>query len=214
MSREARSSLKAQSSQLTAEVLRINLRYLTEVVEAFGLCPFARQVRLGGGLERRVSFDRAGDAAAAHALVTELGADSRVELGLLIYPMLALDPDAFDRLVQRLRQANADRGGERPVFAMAPFHPRAAFSAASPERLVGLFRRAPDPTIQLVRLAALDALRQDGASGELSRRITADNHARFVSEGLERFQAVYDDIEADRARSYAKFAADSWLAQG
>ena len=101
------------------------------------------------------------------------------------------------------------------------FHPDAPYELATPAQAVGLFRRAPDPTLQLVRQSVLQAVR--GADGKMlfdfsaaawaalkkrehrlpaSERIARDNHAMVLKEGLSTLQAIYDDIRADRQRSY------------
>src|SRR5262249_45279145 len=96
-----------------------------------------------------------------------------------------------------------------------------AYELATPAQAVGFFRRAPDPTLQLVRASVLDAVR--GGSGKFvfdfspaawaelkkrehrlptSERIARDNHALLVQR-IGELQAIYDDIRADRDRSYA-----------
>ena len=123
---------------------------------------------------------------------------------------------AFDRLVRAAaRRRNA-------AFVGAVFHPDSALRSATPAQAVGFFRRAPDPTLQLVRLSVLDAgarpaRRQvhvrffDGGVGgaeeararlPTSERIARDNHALAMRDGISTLQAIYDDIRADRQRSY------------
>jgi hypothetical protein len=214
-----------------AEVLRLNDRYLDELVEAFDICPFARGARAGGGVERRVLHDQTPDVASGLAAIAELERDPKVVIGLLIFPRLEITPAAFDRLLGELREADLQRrpreAGGRAPFAMAAFHPEAPYSDESPQRMVSFFRRSPDPTIQLVRFDALDAVKSRGAPGgafffewsakgwaelerrtaelPVSERIARDNHATAMREGVARLQSIYDDIRADRARAYARF---------
>jgi hypothetical protein len=103
----------------------------------------------------------------------------------------------------------------------AVFHPDTPYDAATPAQAVGFFRRAPDPTLQLVRASVLDRVR-GSASGKFlfdfsaeawaelrrreqrlptSERIARDNH-RLLGERLAELEAIYDDIRADRERSY------------
>jgi hypothetical protein len=205
------------------EALRINQRFLTEVVERFAICPFAVGARKGGHVERRVIVDRerAPAEAAARALQVELEPRLEIEVALIIFPRLKLDCDAFDAFCAPLRGATS-------VFASAVFHPEARYSDESADRLVGFFRRSPDPTLQLVRTTVLEAARGErtdakfmfdfSASGwaelerrqsvvPLSERIARDNRATFLREGAARLQTIYDDICADRARSYARLAS-------
>lgn len=207
------------SSEFVDEVLRINDRYLSEVVEAFDICPFARGARTGGAVRRRVLTLATPDPAATVEEVVALGRDPAVVIGLVIFPRFSAGPEAFDRFVAGLRTLDTSR-----VFAMATFHPDAAYGTDTPQRMVMFFRRSPDPTIQLVRFSALDDVK--GVAGKflfewnargwaelekragtvsLSDRIARDNHATALREGLARFEAIYADIRADRDRSYGRF---------
>lgn len=206
-------------------MLRINLRYLVEVVERFGLCPWARGARESGAVERRVLAGLSVDATLA--AFDEVAALPGALIGLLVFPEAAAatvrDAEAFDRFCESVRQALARRAGGRPAMAMAAFHPRAVYSLKTPAQLVPLLRRSPDPTIQLVRFSSLDQLKNgsgkflfDGSAAafaELERRktevpisdrIAADNLATVNHVGPEALQAILDDIMADRARSYPR----------
>jgi hypothetical protein len=198
------------------EVLRINERWIREVVERFGICPFAEPALKAGHVARRaiVGRDDAERAAAARVLVEELARDEKIEVALLIFPSVTMSADAFDAWCAPLRAAH-------PAFVAAVFHPESAYDVATAAQAVGFFRRAPDPTLQLVRVTALDAVRGSGgkfmfdfsaeAWAELkkrehrlptSERIGRDNHAMLMREGISTLQAIYDDIRADRQRSY------------
>jgi hypothetical protein len=184
------------------------------VVERFGVCPFAQPAMKAGAVARRVVLEPQ----RARALVDELAADATIEVALLIFPSVTMSAHAFDAWCAPLREAN-------PAFVAAVFHPEAAYELGTPAQAVGFFRRAPDPTLQLVRVTALDAVRgAAGAGGKLmfdfsaaawaalakrehklptSDRIARDNHALVVRDGISTLQAIYDDIRADRDRSYA-----------
>lgn len=156
-------------------------------------------------------------------VVRALERDEETQVAVLIYPRLELGPDAFDRHVSALRE----RAGAACPFAMAMFHPEAPYGTDTPQRLVMFLRRSPDPTIQLVRFSALDAVRTASPGGKflfdfsaagwatlhkrgdapgISERIARDNYELVMREGVARLQAIYDDIRADRARSYARFS--------
>jgi len=153
-------------------------------------------------------------AAAARVLVEELARDEKIEVALLIFPTVTASAEAFDAWCAPLRAAH-------PAFVAAVFHPESAYDLATPAQAVGFFRRAPDPTLQLVRVSALEAVR--GGSGKFmfdfspaawaelkkrehrlptSERIARDNHALVARDGISTLQAIYDDILADRRRSY------------
>lgn len=152
----------------------------------------------------------------ARATIDEIAADQQVEVALLIFPTVTMAPVAFDAWCAPLRSAH-------PEFVAAVFHPDTPYELGSPAQAVGLFRRAPDPTLQLVRVSVLDSVR--GSSGKFmfdfspaawaelkkrehrmptSERIARDNHALALREGISTLQAIYDDIRADRDRSYGK----------
>lgn len=167
----------------------------------------------GGRVARRVMLEPEG----ARAAIDGLAADETVEVALLIFPTVTMSAAAFDAWCAPLRAAN-------PAFVAAVFHPQTPYELTTPAQAVGLFRRAPDPTLQLVRVSVLDAVRGPGnrdgkfmfdfspaAWAELkkrehrlptSERIARDNHERVTREGLSTLQAIYDDIRADRQRSY------------
>jgi len=180
------------------------------VVERFGICPFAEPALKAGGVARRV-LTNAEDARAA---IDELAGDTKIEVALLIFPSVTMSAAAFDRWCAPLREANA-------AFVAAVFHPDTPYDLATPSQAVGFFRRAPDPTLQLVRLSVLEEVRGRGgkfmfdfsaaAWEELkkrehrlptSERIARDNHALVMRDGISTLQAIYDDIRADRQRSY------------
>ena len=209
------------------EVLRINARYLDELIDAFSLCPYARPARAAGEIERRVLADEEPALADSLEAIAAVEHDARVQIALLIYPRLAIDFERFDAFVSELRGADQARRTGRAPFALAPFHPAAKYGTHTAAQHVMFFRRAPDPTIQLVRFSAIDAVKGHSREGGkflfewnargwaelekrvekrgVSERIADDNFARAGAGGLARMQAVLDDIRADRARSYARF---------
>lgn len=197
------------------------MRFLVEIVERFDFCPFARGARKSNAIARRVLLDASVEEAIA---ATEaLAGQPTVEIGLLIFPRLAIGPEPFDRFVQRVRDADQTR-----AFAMAAFHPDAPYSTENPARLVMLLRRTPDPTIQLVRFSVLQAVKgKDPPSGKvlmqwnaktladlmsrreaqprpLSERIADANFATVAREGAARIEALLAEIRADRDASYAR----------
>jgi hypothetical protein len=147
-----------------AEVERILARYLVEVVERHELCPWARATRERGELAIAVlwgapSFDD-WVAAAARLLAAP---DTRV--AMVVAPELAIARAAL----AAVRDAVAAR---LPAAGVAEFHPDAALDLAHPARLVPFLRRSPDPMLQLVPLALIDAARsghEAGLRGSMTR---------------------------------------------
>jgi hypothetical protein len=210
--------------RVIGEALRLHQRYAAEIVERFELCPWARHARAAGELVREVLLQRDEALAPSLEAIRRREDGSRaVAVAILLYPRLRVTPRRFEEFVARLRDADQARSGGRPAFVAASFHPDYALRERSPASLVPFFRRSPDPSIQLVRLAVLDEARggahgkflfdfSDRSWAELKRRqehpsvterITADNAARLRAETPARLEAIYADILADRDRTYA-----------
>jgi hypothetical protein len=197
----------------TAQVLRILDRYLIEVVERYELCPWARAARLGGEVAAAVLWGAPADddwIAAAGALLARPGA----RVAMVVAPELAIAPAGLRALRDRV-------AARLPRAGVADFHPAAALDLATPARLVPFLRRAPDPLLQLVPLAPLDAVRAAPPAADRARqaqllggggpppragaaeRIAAGNHATVLAHAGE-IAAVLDEIAADRAAAYAR----------
>ena len=215
------------------QVRRILNRYLVEVVEYFGLCPWARAARenaeiavavvLGAApTKRREQYgDQGLPATVEHqALVagTQLIALPTTKLAIVV----VIDPQC-DRIA--LRELRTKASAAIPSAGVADFHPDADADFATPARLVAFLRRAPDPFLQFVPFAILDAVRGGvqtvdraaqlallatkgtGCPVALPREDIGDviagrNHARLAPDRGAEMLAVLEDIEADRERSY------------
>ena len=212
--------------RLTLEARRVHTRYQHEVVEAFGLCPWAKAARSGGRVHMNVSFITHADPEAALRAIDESMSDPSIEIGMLICPLLALDSLAFEHFVADVRALDATRrarGEERIAFAN--FHPNATADLTTPEKLVPFLRRAPDPMIQSVRIEVLERVRGGEVSGTrfldpatldlsmltgsspqppLAARIAQQNARHVQRIGIEQLDAVIGDILADRRRSYGE----------
>lgn len=151
---------------IESEAIRLCRRYQVEIVEALKLCPWAERARLDGHVSERVIRGEVDDSAASLSAIEELGRDSSVEIGLLIFPEARVGRADFERFVSRLvdEDARSREVGTAP-FAMAAFHPDAEADLSDPERLISFLRRTPDPTIQLVRCEILDDLRSGFSDG-------------------------------------------------
>lgn len=223
-----------QEARLRREALRLNERFLTEVVEAWDLCPWSRPARARGEVAREVwTGPLSGEDAVPEGIVTwvrEIAASPHLAVALLICPRGPEEPEAWLRVAETLRTSALEAPGQARLLAVAPFHPRLPWSAARPASLVPLFRRSPDPTLQLVRLEVLRGLdaKGDGVDryagpdalerllrGELppprpsvSERVAAANAARLEDAGgAAALLATLDAIHADRAQTYARLAA-------
>lgn len=217
-----------REERLRREAVRVYERYATEVVETFQLCPWARRARQDGRVRTCVVTDP--EPPVEHLLdrMDEIFADARIEVALILLPRVPWDRNDFRRFASAVRAAHearhaASRVPGPPPLAMAAFHPDAQPDLDSAARLVAFLRRTPDPTIQIVRQAALAGVRGSETSGAvyapravldfamlaserplpLADRVAEANLATTTRVGVARIEAILDDIRADRDRAYA-----------
>jgi hypothetical protein len=208
---------------LRAQALRVHQRYAREVVEALGFCPWAAGARAAGRVVARVVLGSELDLQRTLDEMVALERDETADIGLLVFPETTASRLHFQHWSARLRELAEQRAGRgRSVFAIADFHPDAEADLSSAERLVAFIRRSPDPMLQLVRRAVLDAARGAAAGtrfvdptllgeGELAprrepiqERIARANMETVQRLGIAHVTAVIDDILRDRDRSYAQ----------
>ncbi len=222
--------LPAESAaRLEAEAIRVFRRYGKEIVEQLGVCPWAAPARRDGRVDEHVVLERTPDVARALRAIDAL-ADLDIEIGIILFPRLSVDRRTFERWVAEVRIADERRPQpfER-AFAMAEFHPAAPPLLDPAGSFTSFLRRTPDPTIQLVRRAALERVRRaDGAHTRsfidlttvdldalmrapfvppLHERVAAENHAMVAELGAAVFASRLDEIRADRDAAYARILA-------
>lgn len=194
------------------EVIRLLERYLVEVVERYDLCPWARGARQRGEVAVEVLWGTPDVATWVGAAKHMLGQPNAM-VAMVIAPELVVTRGFLHGIRNEV-------AGAIPTAGVAEFHPDADLDLASPARLVPFVRRSPDPMLQLVPLATLNAVRATppavdrvqqakmlgGYAAPLRRdagdRIAAENHAT-VGASVEAVLATLADIAADRERSYA-----------
>jgi hypothetical protein len=207
---EPRREPAARWEAMRVEALRLNDRYLREVVLGFGLCPWAGRAIEGNELRRAVVFDETPAIGAALSFIDELARAGRaVAVGMLIFPCVGLPSGGFDRYTETVRRADRERcrNEGRQDFVMAAFHPEAAQTFETPYQLISFIRRTPDPTIQLVRADRIESLR--AAQPTLSDDLALQNYATVHARGSAPLDAVLRDIRRDRDQTYARLAAFS-----
>jgi hypothetical protein len=185
------------SGGLISEALRLNARYVEEVVIGWDLCPWAARAWLDGQVVQRVfTDDGLDDVAPAGAFIDELLANPHAAIGLAIFPLATCTVGAWERFAERVRRTHADY-----PFLAAAFHPdyRAPDAPLDAARLVPFIRRTPDPTLQLVRASLVDRLR-----GEISADVARANFANVTTRGPGKLDALLADIRRDRDASYAR----------
>jgi hypothetical protein len=197
---------------LVAEALRLNTRYVNEVVLAWDLCPWAEKAFTSGQVRQEVSLT---DAASPDSVLPgvlsfldALVAAPEIAIGLLIFPRLVVRPAQFDSFAERVRRADHARRPDAatsppaPEFLIAAFHPDAAETFATPPQLVSFVRRTPDPTLQFVRTSVLR--RATGEGPRVSDDVTRRNFETVQARGAAALDAVLREIRRDRDESYAR----------
>lgn len=211
----------------TREVERVHARYQTEVVEEFSFCPWARAAREDGRVQHVVSFVTEPDPLATLELLDRVMHELTTEVGMVIFPLLALARLPFSHFVADVRRAYEARSVRgQQALALADFHPDAHPDARNAQTLVPFLRRAPDPLIQVVRTEVLAQVRgpqahgtsyvdpaqlANFAAGELPRsepvslaaRVAEHNFRTTQRVGISQIQRVFQAISADRNSSYA-----------
>lgn len=181
---------------LAREALRVNARYVEEVVIGWDLCPWAARAWQDGQVAQRVFAEAALDAAPVAAFIDELVAKPHAAIGLAIFPRVDCAIGAWERFAEQVRRAKPGA-----PFLIAAFHPdyRAADGALDAARLVPLIRRTPDPTLQLVRASLIDRL-----GGDVSSGVGRTNLATVTARGLGALDALLSDIRRDRDAAYSR----------
>jgi hypothetical protein len=143
---------------LERDVFRANDRYLNEFLEKYAFCPYSRDARRKGEVHRYMHYCECLDPRPLVELMHRIAGDSTHVVAQVMLPCIDVTAPDFARFVHQLTDfAHAELGG-RDVLAVAPLHPALNFSQTTPEALIPLFRRTPDPTIQWVRLDALESV--------------------------------------------------------
>jgi hypothetical protein len=138
-----------------------NDRYLREFVEALNLCPFARRCREEERLVRRVILDDYLLPALLRAAAeVETLPEKQCEVALLLVPGFTDGAAAFLELCAEVRR-------RLRYFHCVAFHPELKADFSSETRIVHFLRRAPDPTLQLVRIATLERVRGERTGGTI-----------------------------------------------
>jgi len=214
------------SEHLAAEAVRLHRRYLIEIVEACGFCPWAKRSRALGRIRQLVSMADADEAAIADTqqAISRWTLEPDVDVGFMIFPRLAIARLAFDALGSKVNERESARHAIGAVpFVLAAFHPDARPDTVTGERFIPFLRRTPDPCLQLVRVSVLDAVRANTPQGTrlmdldelvrnnfqlreeipLRERIAKQNLATAREMGLDALAAKLDEIIADRNATYA-----------
>jgi hypothetical protein len=141
--------------ELQNVALEANQRYVEQFVERLFLCPFAQGARQAGETIRRVLWLREPCERQLLDIMFEAANDPGCVVFQLILPCLDCEPDGFISFCRAL----TDRGHfllQKEVLAVAALHPHLSYTTQNPHTVIPLFRRAPDPTVQWIRLDVLE----------------------------------------------------------
>ncbi|MDH5490442.1 MAG: hypothetical protein OEY14_00565 [Myxococcales bacterium] len=213
-------------AQLEAAALEANATYVEEILEAHAFCPFSREGRRSGATACEILYpiERSIEPLLAAML---RAAEGGYQVSQLALPGVEVEPERWSRFCQELTAAGNARIGARPTFAVAPLHPALPYRRDSGLTIVPLLRRAPDPTIQWVRLDALasiyegrraDAeyveperiqqyLQSKKAEAPRARKPLYDRIAEANHETTSRlgFEAIEASLEAIHQRARARY---------
>lgn len=194
-----------------AEVRRLLDRYLIEIVEPYGLCPWAKSARTGGEISVGILWGERPTIDAWVTIARELIARPTTRVAMVLAPELELTPN-------ELRMDREQVGRVVDNCGVADFHPDVELDLATASRLVPFLRRSPDPLMQLVPLSILDVIRRQTAvtlsdqakalggiaynnPDDIGDEILANNYERVQRDGAE-MTRLLAEIATDRRTSY------------
>lgn len=211
----------SRDQRLIEQALRSYQRYQREVVEGLNLCPWAKRAREEGSVRYSVCLTTTPETAPVLQQIDQWSETEDTEIGLVIFPRLHTDRVAFERFATATMAADAARHRlTSPPFVLAAFHPEASLHLDHPDRLVPFLRRSPDPTFQVVRVSALERVRQGESAGtqyvdpsrlDLSQlaftsrpplrdRVAQNNLDRLRDVGPDAVMRLIEDIHEEHRR--------------
>jgi hypothetical protein len=210
---------------IEAEALRLNDRYLIDFIENHQFCPFARESRQRGETARFVvHLEKQDDLETVLDIMRRVAAEPTTTVTQVIFPLVGASPKAWTQFCHKITECGHERIGGEPVLAVAPLHPELGFKTTNPFALLTLFRRTPDPTIQWVRLDALDSIYEGRRKGtvvmtpsqvaailnnpepvsDLYDRIAETNQATAERMGYDEVVAALSKIAAEGRQNYRR----------
>lgn len=195
---------ESQRAAIEARALAANDRYVLDLLEKENFCPYARAGRERGRTERRVHFADT-DSLAPIADIFADAVPRDVEVLQVIFPLVPVEPQAFSRFVNDVTDA-LNQTQPRPVFASAALHPHLPYRRETPAGLISLFRRAPDPTLQWVRLSTLDNIYRGRKGG--TSFVDLNNVAAILEATNKR--DLYEEIALANQSTAERLGID-WL---
>jgi hypothetical protein len=170
-------------------------RYVTEFLEPYNICPWARRAREAGRLHRAVlrgAHPTRQDCVSALLAIHALPAD-RMDVAGLILPDVAWDHWTFGRFVSDVREMFVCQTGHE--YYLVVMHPELPLSLHNADVAVAFMRRTPHPTIQVARASVImDARKGAGPLGAVSATVGSAALATIKTHGAERMEKLLHDI--------------------
>lgn len=218
----------ARLERLTEVALRFSDAYTQDFVERYFLCPFAREGRKRGESRTAVVWHSEGDEAKLLAPLFGALCDPSLVVLQVVFPHLTVKPEYWVEFCARLSSRAHALAGAPATFAVAALHPRLSYRTETPYGLIPLFRRAPDPTLQWVRLSTLEELhrgREKGSSfvdaahllalltdervaPSLYDKVAQSNQDTLERLGLQRLVSELEQLHRGAQRDYDRILSD------
>ncbi len=190
---------------IVREAERVNDRYLDEFLERWAFCPFSKEGRKRGEVFRYVHLFETLDLEPIYALHERIASDERQVVAQVIAPGIQVDAEAWATFCHALTARAHERLG-REVVAVAPLHPELPYGTGAAAEMVPLFRRTPDPTIQWVRLDALERIYEGRGAGTVF--VDAGSVEDFLAAMEEAHKPLWDSIADSNAKNARAFGLE------
>lgn len=193
-----------QREAIEREAGRVNERYLTEFIEAYGFCPYAKKGRQLGQIRRYMHFANQDTVSQLVTLMHAIAADASQVVVQVVLPLVEVEPEDWQRFVGELTEHGNAALARDDRMGTAALHPGLNYSDINPFSMLTLFRRAPDPTIQWVRLDAVRALYEGRGGG--TRAVSLEDIDALLSRPV--MTPLYDRIAITNARMARRLKLD------
>lgn len=188
-------------AQERAACLERNDRFLADFVEGRNVCPYAKRARINATAIRRplpLTLDEIhADQASILAVFEEIASNPEIEVLQVLCPRVVATPQEWVSRVKGMTEALHAKHGQS-VVGVAAFHPELPFLLRSPASMVPLFRRAPDPTIQWIRLDAIARVRSGRPVGDVAILSDGTDIGAFLKQ--QRRPRLDEEIASANAR--------------
>ena len=191
------------------------LRYASEVVAKYSLCPFLHNVETGMG-DVGIVLDVEPSIETGQAAIRELGGP----VIHLAYPLATGTASPFERFGSKLAQSL--RGVVPDPLVHATFHPALTGGRENAHRLIGLLRQSPDPFVQLIPPGMMQGgtvLVTPSATGELALPDMIDvpqgnesradaMYRRLMTDGVDSVLSLLESMRTERESTYGALARE------